>query len=216
LPWQEVLILCSLVSMVIGTLGGIWQNKLKRLIAYSAIGHIGYMLIGISSGSIEGVYATFFYAFLYIVMGIATFSILLSIRKKDTHNKLKYINDLSGLFISNPFVAFSFALILFSMCGLPPLAGFFSKLFVFVSAVNVGMYPLAIVGVMTSVIASFYYIRIIKVMFFDSTIKNNNLNTFSKSSALFLSFCSFFLLCFFLWPTPLALIIHNSIIFLCI
>jgi NADH-quinone oxidoreductase subunit N len=174
------------------------------------------MLIGISSGSIEGIYATFFYAFLYIVMGIATFSILLSIRKKDTHNKLKYINVLSGLFISNPFVAFSFALILFSMCGLPPLAGFFSKLFVFVSAVNVGMYPLAIAGVMTSVIASFYYIRVIKVMFFESTIKNNNLNTFSKSSALFLSFCSFFLLCFFLWPTPLALIIHNSIIFLCI
>jgi NADH-quinone oxidoreductase subunit N len=102
------------------------------------------------------------------------------------------------------------------MCGVPPLAGFFSKLFVFVSAMNVGMYPLAIVGVMTSVIASFYYIRIIKVMFFDSTIKNNNLNTFSKSSALFLSFCSFFLLCFFLWPVPLALIIHNSIIFLCI
>jgi len=120
------------------------------------------------------------------------------------------------LFMSNPFVAFSFALILFSMCGVPPLAGFFSKLFVFVSAINVGMYPLAIVGVMTSVIASFYYIRIIKVMFFDSTINNNNLNTFSKSSALFLSFCSFFLLGFFLWPVPLALIIHNSIIFLCI
>jgi proton-translocating NADH-quinone oxidoreductase chain N len=216
LPWQEVLILCSLVSMVIGTLGGIWQNKLKRLIAYSAIGHIGYMLIGISSGSIEGVYATFFYASLYIVMGVATFSILLSIKKKGAGSRLRYINDLSGLFISNPFVAFSFALILFSMCGVPPLAGFFSKFFVFVSAINVGMYPLAIVGVMTSVIASFYYIRIIKVMFFDSIIKNNNLNTFSKSSSLFLSFCSFFLLCFFLWPVPLALIIHNSIIFLCI
>lgn len=216
LPWQEIVILCSLISMVIGTLGGIWQNKLKRLIAYSAISHIGYMLIGISSGSIEGVYATFFYASIYIVMGVATFSILLSIRKRDSYSKLKYINDLSGLFISNPFVAFSFAVILFSLCGLPPLAGFFSKVFIFVSAINVGMYPLAIVGVMTSVMASFYYIRIIKVMFFEPTTKNSNFKTFSKDSALFLSFCSIFLVSFFLWPAPLALIIHNSVIFLCI
>jgi proton-translocating NADH-quinone oxidoreductase chain N len=125
LPWQEILILCSIFSMIIGTLGALWQNKIKRLLAYSGIGHIGYMLIGISTGSIEGIYATFFYVVVYIIMTVATFTILLSIRKQGNLSKLKYINDLSGLFISNPQLAFSFSIIMFSMCGIPPLAGFF-------------------------------------------------------------------------------------------
>jgi proton-translocating NADH-quinone oxidoreductase chain N len=99
LPWQEVLILCSIISMIIGTLGALWQTKIKRLLAYSGIGHIGYMLIGISTGSIEGIYSTFFYVIIYIIMTVATFSILLSIRKQGNLSKIKYINDLSGLFI---------------------------------------------------------------------------------------------------------------------
>lgn len=216
LPWQEVLILCSILSMIIGTLGALWQNKLKRLLAYSGIGHIGYMLIGISAGSIEGIYATFFYAIIYIVMTIATFTILLSIRKQGNLSKLKYINDLSGLFISNPQLAFSFSIIMFSMCGIPPLAGFFSKMFVFISAINMEMYFLAIIGVMTSVAASFYYIRIIKLMFFDSTTRIHNLNPISKENSIFLASCSIFLMSFFFWPTPIALGIHNSIVFLII
>jgi len=108
-------------------------------------------------------------------MTIATFSILLSIRKQGNLSKLKYLNDLSGLFISNPQLALSFSVIMFSMCGIPPLAGFFSKMFIFISAINMEMYFLAIIGVMTSVVASFYYIRIIKLMFFDSVTKINNL-----------------------------------------
>jgi len=216
LPWQEVLILCSILSMIVGTLGALWQTKIKRLLAYSGIGHIGYMLIGVSSGSIEGIYATFFYIIIYIIMTIATFSILLSIRRQGNLSKLKYLNDLSGLFISNPQLAFSFAIVMFSMCGIPPLAGFFSKMFIFISAINMEMYFLAIIGVMTSVAASFYYIRIIKLMFFDSETRVNNLNSLSKENSLFLSFCCIFLMTFFLWPTPLALILHNSIIHFCI
>lgn len=216
LPWQEVLILCAIVSMIVGTLGALWQNKIKRLLAYSGISHIGYMLIGISTGSIEGIFATFFYVIIYIVMTIATFSILLSIRKQGNLSKLKYLNDLSGLFVSNPQIAVSFAIVMFSMCGIPPLAGFFSKMFIFISAINMEMYFLAIIGVMTSVIASFYYIRIIKLMFFDSTTNINNLNTLTKENSLFLSFCCLFLITFFLWPTPLALVLHNSIIYLCV
>ena len=216
LPWQEVLILCSIISMIIGTLGALWQTKIKRLLAYSGIGHIGYMLIGISTGSIEGIYSTFFYVIIYIIMTVATFSILLSIRKQGNLSKIKYINDLSGLFISNPQLAFSFSLIMFSMCGIPPLAGFFSKMFIFISAINMEMYFLAIIGVMTSVVASFYYIRIIKLMFFDSVTRINNLNTISKENSLFLSFCCIFLMSFFLWPTPIALTLHNSVMYLCI
>jgi len=216
LPWQEVLILCSLLSMIIGTLGALWQKKIKRLLAYSGIGHIGYMLIGISSGSIEGIYATFFYVIIYIVMTIATFSILLSIRKQGNLSKLKYLNDLSGLFVSNPQLALAFSIVMFSMCGIPPLAGFFSKMFIFISAINMEMYFLAIIGVMTSVIASFYYIRIIKLMIFDSTTKINNLSPISKENSLFLSVCCLFLVTFFVWPTPLALTLHNSIVYLCV
>lgn len=216
LPWQEVLILCSILSMVIGTLGALWQNKIKRLLAYSGIGHIGYMLIGISTGSIEGVYATFFYVIIYIIMTIATFSILLSIRKQGNLSKLKYLNDLSGLFVSNPQLALSFSIIMFSMCGIPPLAGFFSKMFIFISAINMEMYFLAIIGVMTSVAASFYYIRLIKLMFFDSVTRINNLNPVSKENSLFLSLCCVFLMTFFFWPTPIALTLHNSIMYLCI
>ena len=216
LPWQEVLILCSIISMIIGTLGALWQTKIKRLLAYSGIGHIGYMLIGISTGSIEGIYSTFFYVIIYIIMTVATFSILLSIRKQGNLSKIKYINDLSGLFISNPQLALSFSLIMFSMCGIPPLAGFFSKMFIFISAINMEMYFLAIIGVMTSVVASFYYIRIIKLMFFDSVTRINNLNTISKENSLFLSFCCISLMSFFLWPTPIALILHNSVMYLCI
>jgi len=216
LPWQEVLILCSILSMIIGTLGALWQTKIKRLLAYSGIGHIGYMLIGISTGSIEGIYATFFYVIIYIIMTIATFSILLSIRNQGNLSKLKYLNDLSGLFSSNPSLAFSFAIIMFSMCGIPPLAGFLSKMFIFISAINMEMYLLSTIGVMTSVAASFYYIRIIKLMFFDSETIINNLNSLSKENSLFLSFCCIFLMTFFLWPTPLALILHNSIINFCI
>ena len=216
LPWQEVLILCSIISMIIGTLGALWQTKIKRLLAYSGIGHIGYMLIGISTGSIEGIYSTFFYVIIYIIMTVATFSILLSIRKQGNLSKIKYINDLSGLFISNPQLALSFSLIMFSMCGIPPLAGFFSKMFIFISAINMEMYFLAIIGVMTSVVASFYYIRIIKLMFFDSVTRINNLNTISKENSLFLSFCCISLMSFFLWPTPIALTLHNSVMYLCI
>lgn len=215
LPWQEVLILCSIFSMVIGTLGALSQNKIKRLLAYSGIGHIGYMLMGISTGSIEGIYATFFYVIIYVVMTVATFSILLSIRRQGNLSKLKYLSDLSGLFLSNPQLAFSFAIIMFSMCGIPPLAGFFSKTFVFIAAINMEMYFLAIIGVMTSVVASFYYIRIVKLMFFDSKVQINNLNVLSKENSLFLSFCCIFLVTFFLWPSPLALTLHNSIIYLC-
>lgn len=216
LPWQEVLILCAIASMIIGTLGALWQTKIKRLLAYSGIGHIGYMLVGISTGSIEGIYATFFYVIIYIIMTVATFSILLSIRKQGSLSKLKYLNDLSGLFISNPQLALSFSIIMFSMCGIPPLAGFFSKMFIFISAINMEMYFLAIIGVMTSVVASFYYIRIIKLMFFDSVTRINNLNPVSKENSLFLSSCCMFLMTFFFWPTPIALTLHNSIMYLCV
>jgi proton-translocating NADH-quinone oxidoreductase chain N len=125
LPWEEMLILCAIFSILIGTFGALIQKKIKRLIAYSSIAHAGYILIGISCGSLEGIYAAFFYAVIYMVMTILTFTVLLSVRTRDNNNKIKYLNDLAGLHLSNLPLSLVFAITFFSMCGIPPLAGFF-------------------------------------------------------------------------------------------
>ena len=216
LPWQQIFVISSFGSMLIGSFGAVFQKKIKRLLAYSAIGHIGYMLIGISSGSIEGIGSTFFYASVYMVMTIGTFIILLSVRGFRNFYKLKFLKDLSGLAYSSPLLAMSFSIILFSMAGVPPLAGFFSKMFIFVSAINAGIYSLAVCGVLTSVVASFYYIRIIKIMCFES--KNICFLTYEvdREKSLLLGISITFLLTFFFWPSALMISLHNAIFFICV
>ena len=162
---QPILIISSILSLLIGSIGALNQTKIKRLIAYSAISHVGFILLGIIPGTIYSLQATITYTIIYIIMTIATFTFVLTI-----FEKTNYISELSGLSRKNPILASSFGLILFSIAGIPPLAGFFSKYLIILEALNSKLLILAIIAIIASSIAIFYYIRIIKWMFFkDST-----------------------------------------------
>ncbi|MEC9208274.1 MAG: NADH-quinone oxidoreductase subunit NuoN, partial [Pseudomonadota bacterium] len=163
--WQQIIIFISIASMVIGALAAIWQKNLKRLLAYSSIGHVGYALVGLAAGSEEGIRGIGVYMAIYLAMNIGTFCCVLSMRRQGV--LVEGIEDLAGLARNHPIMAAAMAIFMFSMAGIPPLAGFFGKLYVFMAAVNEGLYILAIVGVLTSVVGAFYYLRIIKVMYFD-------------------------------------------------
>jgi NADH-quinone oxidoreductase subunit N len=166
--WQDVLMLLSIASMIIGAFAAIPQNNIKRLMAYSSIGHMGYALIGLTTGTFDGVRSMIIYMAIYMIMSIGTFAVILSMR----HNgrQTEEIEDLSGLSKTHPGMAFVMLVLMFSMAGIPPLAGFFGKLFIFQAAVASGFYTLAIIGVLSSVVAAYYYLRIVKVMYFDNPV----------------------------------------------
>ncbi len=151
--------------MLIGALGAIGQTNIKRLMAYSSIGHVGFALVGLAAGSPEGIESVLLYLAIYMIMTLGTFACILAMRRND--ESVEDINSLAGLAENNLTLAAIFAVLLFSLAGVPPLAGFIAKLWVFSAAVKAGLYPLAIIGVLSSVVALFYYLRIIKVMFMD-------------------------------------------------
>jgi proton-translocating NADH-quinone oxidoreductase chain N len=215
-PWQDLLLIASISSMLIGSFGAIWQIKLKRLLAFSAIGHVGYMLIGLCCCSIESVYALIFYSVIYIFMSISSFSLLILVRRNDNLKKLKYIEDLIIIAKTNPFIGFCFAITFFSIAGVPPLAGFFSKMFLFFSAISQSAYVLSIIGILTSVISCFYYLRIIQVSYFEQNDNWITLKKPSKEISVLISFMSLILIVFFLHPSLLTILIHNSILNLCL
>ena len=163
--WQQIVILISILSMLLGAFAAIWQTNIKRLMAYSSIGHVGYALIGLAAGSEIGVRGIALYMTIYLVMNVGTFCCILCMR----HNgrAVEEIGDLAGLSRTNPMLALAFAAFMFSMAGIPPLAGFFGKLYIFLAAIEQELYVLAIVGVLTSVVGAFYYLRIVKLMYFD-------------------------------------------------
>ena len=163
--WQDVLWIIAAASMIIGAFAAIPQTNIKRLLAYSTIGHIGYALVGLTAGGFEGVRSMIIYIAIYMIMNIGVFAILMMMRQND--RQTSDIESLSGLGKTHPGIAFMMTLLMFSMAGIPPLAGFFSKLFVFQAAVAAELYGLAILGVLTSVVAAYYYLRIIKIMYFD-------------------------------------------------
>ncbi len=163
--WQQVIVILSLLSMILGSFAAIMQTNLKRLMAYSSIAHMGYALVGIASGILEGISGLLIYMLIYIIMNIGSFIIILSMRRDN--QCVEDIYDLKGISKTHPFIAFSFVIIMFSMAGIPPLAGFFGKWLVFYSAVNSNLIFLAIIGVLTSVVGAFYYLRIIKIMYFE-------------------------------------------------
>lgn len=212
--WQSVFIFSSLGSMVIGVLGALYQQNIKRFFAYSAISHIGYILIGICSGTIFGIQGLLLYMFFYIVMNLNIFSIILSLRQTQINSNIitiKNIDQVVGLFRSNSVLAITFALILFSIAGIPPLAGFYSKFFLFLAAIESELYLLAIVSVIFSVIAAFYYIRFIRLMFFSAigSYKWILYNTIDREKSLILGFTLLLVTCFFIYPYPLLLLIHK-------
>ncbi|MBA4204436.1 NADH-quinone oxidoreductase subunit NuoN [Pannonibacter phragmitetus] len=163
--WQQIVVFVSIASMVLGAFAAIGQTNIKRLMAYSSIGHMGYALVGLASGTEQGVMGVIVYMTAYLVMTLGAFACILSMRRKS--GMVEEISELSGLWKSNLPMAILLACIMWSLAGLPPFIGFFAKWYVFSAAVEAGLYPLAIIGVVASVVGAYYYLRIIKVMFFD-------------------------------------------------
>jgi NADH-quinone oxidoreductase subunit N len=163
--WQLLIELISIASMLLGSLAAIGQTSIKRLMAYSSIGHIGYALIGLAAGTEAGVRGVLIYMIVYVFMNLATFAVIIAMRRQG--RPVEKIDDLGGLARSDPTLALVMAAAMFSMAGIPPLSGFFGKLYVFLAAVQAGLWPLAVIGVLTSVIGAFYYLRIVKLMYFD-------------------------------------------------
>ena len=163
--WQMILIFLSIASMLFGAVAAIGQTNIKRLIAYSSIGHVGYALAGLASASNEGIQSSIIYITIYIIMNLGLFSCLLMMKRNNEY--FEKIDDLSGLSKNHPLLSLSLLVILFSLAGIPPLAGFFAKLYIFKAVIEQSMYFLAIVGLLSTVIAAFYYLRIIKIIYFD-------------------------------------------------
>jgi len=206
--WQPAILFASLLSMSIGAFAAFSQNKIKRLLAFSALGHIGYILMGTCCSTIEGIQSVYIYLFIYVCMTLCMFTFLLSVRgQNNTH--LKSIYDLSILSTTNPLLAFTCTLCLFSLAGIPPLAGFCSKFYLFFAAISSQLYILAFIGILTSCISCFYYIRVIKIMYFEKPTFIHTYNTLSKEKAAILAITLFILVFFFLYPEPLFVHTHK-------
>lgn len=168
--WQQIIVFIAIASMTLGAFAAIGQTNIKRLMAYSSIGHMGYALVGLAAGTQSGVHGVIIYMLVYMVMTVGTFACIIAMRRKD--GAVEEISDLSGLGSRNPMMALLLTILMFSLAGIPPLAGFFAKYFVFVAAIEAGLYALAIIGVLASVVGAFYYLRIIKTMWFDEPADN--------------------------------------------
>lgn len=167
--WQQVVIVVSAASMILGSFAAINQRNIKRLMAYSSIGHVGYALMGLAAGDQVGIRGLLIYLAIYLFMNVGTFAVILSMRLKG--RLMESIDDLAGLSKTHPAMALWMAIFMFSMAGIPPMAGFWGKFYVFMAAMDKGLQPLAIIGVLTSVVGAFYYLRIIKVMYFDEPVE---------------------------------------------
>jgi NADH-quinone oxidoreductase subunit N len=199
--WQQIIIVISVASMLLGAFAAIWQDNIKRLMAYSSIGHVGYALIGLAAGSAEGVRGVLIYLVIYVAMNIGTFACILCMRRRT--GMVEGISDLAGLSKSNPLMALALAIFMFSMAGIPPLGGFFGKFYVFVAAVNAELYALAVVGVLSSVVGAFYYLRIIKLMYFDEAAEPFE-GPMSIEMRAIIGLCSIFIVFFAFYTAPLV------------
>ena len=166
--WQQIVVFVAIASMVLGSFAAIGQKNIKRLMAYSSIGHMGFALVGLAAGTAEGAQGVLVYIAIYVAMTLGSFAVILTMKRNGQH--VENISDFAGLSRTNPLLAFFFAMLLFSLAGIPPLAGFFAKWYVFVAAIKAGLFTLAVVGVLASVVGAFYYLTIIKVMYFDEPL----------------------------------------------
>ncbi len=204
--WQIIIVFLSIASMLFGAIAAIGQKNLKRLIAYSSIGHMGYALAGLSTGTNLGIQSSITYISIYLFMNLAFFCCLFMLRRDEKY--FENIEDLSGLSKNHPILSFSLLIVLFSLAGIPPLVGFFAKFYIFTAVVEQSMYSLAIIGLLSTVIAAFYYLRIIKVIYFDpeKEIYEKNHSIGLKIS---LAFSTIFILFYFIYPSPLIEIIEK-------
>ena len=198
--WQMIIIFLSIASMLFGAIAAIGQTNIKRLIAYSSIGHIGYTLAGLATGSNEGIQSSIIYISIYIIMNLALFSCLLMLKRNNQY--YENIDDLSGLSKNHPLLSLSLLVILFSLAGIPPLAGFFAKFYIFKAVIEQSMYFLAIVGLLSTVVAAFYYLRIIKIIYFDKE-KEKYDEDHSLWLKFSLTFSTILILLYFIFPSQL-------------
>jgi NADH-quinone oxidoreductase subunit N len=198
--WQQILVFISIASMLLGAFAAIGQHNIKRLLAYSSIGHMGYALVGLAAGGPGGVRGTIIYMAIYMIMTIGTFACVIAMRHKE--GAVEEIGDLAGLARTNKLMAFIMAMFMFSLAGIPPLAGFFAKYFVFLAAIESGLVTLAVIGVVSSVIGAYYYLRIVKVMYFDEP--QGLFVSEASEVRLIYVLCGLFVIGFVLFARPLV------------
>jgi NADH-quinone oxidoreductase subunit N len=199
IQWQQILVFVAIASMALGAFAAIGQTNIKRLLAYSSIGHMGFALTGLAAGTPEGVQGVLVYIAIYVAMTLGTFACVLSMKRAG--GMVENISDLSGLARTSPMMAFFFAMLLFSLAGIPPLAGFFAKFYVFLAAIKAGLYALAVIGVLASVVGAYYYLAIVKTMYFDEPHKS--FEPMPGQQVLVLAVAGLFNLLFFAYPAPL-------------
>jgi NADH-quinone oxidoreductase subunit N len=205
--WQQIIIFLSIASMVLAAFAAIGQRSIKRLIAYSSIGHVGFALVGLSAGTQVGVEGVAIYMAIYMTMTIGFFACLLSI--KTENGFVEDISDLAGLAQKRPFVAAVMAIVMFSLIGLPPLAGFFAKWQVFLAAIEAKLFVMAVIGMLASAVSAFYYLRVIKTMYFDEPVQEfaavpNEMN-------YIMAICGFLIVTYYLTiGGPLAGVAHAA------
>ncbi len=204
--WQTIIVFISIASMIFGAVAAIGQKNLKRLIAYSSISHMGYALAGLATVSNQGIQSSITYISIYLVMNLAFFSCLFMLKRKDKY--YENIEDLSGLSKKHPILSFSLLIVLFSLAGIPPLAGFFAKFYVFLAVIEQSMYFLAIVGLLATVVAAFYYLRIIKIIYFDPE-KEEYETSHNLGLKITLAISTIFILAYFIYPSGITEIVSK-------
>jgi len=198
--WQQIVVFVAIASMALGAFAAIGQKNIKRLMAYSSIGHMGFALVGLAAGSAEGAQGVLVYISIYVAMTLGSFAVILAMKRNGQH--FENISDFAGLSRTNPLLAFFFAMLLFSLAGVPPLAGFFAKWYVFVAAIKAGLFTLAVIGVLTSVIGAYYYLQVVKVMYFDEPLAR--LDPVRVELRTVLAVAGLFNIFFFVYPGPLV------------
>jgi len=204
--WQIIIVFLSIASMIFGAVAAIGQKNLKRLVAYSSIGHMGFALAGLSSGTNEGIQSSIIYISIYLIMNLGLFSCLFMMKRNDKY--YENIDDLSGLSKNHPLISLSLLIILFSLAGIPPMAGFFAKFYVFTAVLKESMYFLAITGLLSTVIAAFYYLRIIKIIYFDPE-KEKYDTDYNIGLKITLSLSTLLILLYFIFPSTLVEIVSR-------
>ena len=197
--WQQIVVFVAIASMALGAFAAIGQKNIKRLMAYSSIGHMGFALVGLAAGTQQGVHGVLVYMAIYVAMTLGAFACILSMRRDG--QMVEQIADLAGLARTKPTMAFFFAMLLFSLAGVPPLAGFFAKFYVFLAAIQAGLFTLAVIGVVTSVVGAYYYLAIVKTMYFDEPAKPFEPMPYELKAVLAVT--GLFNLLFFVYPSPL-------------
>jgi NADH-quinone oxidoreductase subunit N len=198
--WQQIVVFVAIASMALGAFAAIGQRNIKRLMAYSSIGHMGFALVGLAAGTPQGVQGVLVYMAIYLTMTLGTFACILSMRREG--QMVEDIGDLAGLARTKPTMAFFLAMLLFSLAGIPPLAGFFAKFYVFLAAIQAGLFTLAVVGVVTSVVGAYYYLTIVKIMYFDEPART--FEPMPHELKAVLAVAGLFNLLFFIYPSPLV------------